>query len=136
MADITQLEQDLANDERVADIPIYQKNGAQYTAADGTPSTIGVTGSDAKRYRAEKHAIQREMLAQRRSRLEPEDITRNRIRQASAAVSRWHGWESAGKPLDCTTPNARALLKIEHILEQVEAGIDGHGSFFVNNSPS
>lgn len=132
MADFSAIQEASKLDERVADIPIYQKNGDPYLAADGTPATIGVTGSDAKAYKLEKQNVQRELIRQGKKQMEPADIERRRIRMASAAIQRWHGWEANGKPFDCTKDNAKALLSIEHILEQVEEGITGHASFFTS----
>lgn len=131
--DIKTITADLAKDEQGVEITIYNKNGEEYRAADDTPATITVTGTDAKKYRAEKHAIQREYMQSRKAKLSVEDVTKNRIRQASAGVTGWHGWESDGTALECTPENVRALLGIEHILEQVEAGITGHSAFFTNN---
>lgn len=134
--DVKALDAELQQDETIADIVIYKKDGSPYLAADGTPSTVGVTGTDADAYRKEKHAIQRELLSSRRTKLDPEDLTRNRIRQAAAGVKRWHGWEDDDEELKCERNNVRAVCKIEHILEQIEAGIAGHASFFSSNSNS
>lgn len=130
MADISTIEAQVAKDEEIADIPIYQKNGDPYLAADGSPATIGVTGTDAKRYVAMQATIQRRMLNQRRAKLEPADIQRNRIDQASSGVGRWHGWENGDQPLDATPENVKGLLRVSHILDQVEAGIAAHSDFF------
>lgn len=130
MADVTTIQQEIAQDEKGAVIPIYQKNGAPYLGADGEQSTITVLGSDAKTVRQAKDAIQRRLLHQRRAKLEPADILRNRVDQAAAAVIGWSGWESGSEPFLCTPENVKAMLAAEHILEQVEAGVAGHADFF------
>lgn len=133
MADITAMQDEIAQDEVGSPVPIYKKNGEPYLAADGTTqSTITVLGSDAKQVRLAKETIQRKLLRQRRTKLEPSDILENRISVAAAAVTAWDGWESEGKPFACTPEHVKLVLKAEHILEQVEAGIAGHADFFTS----
>lgn len=128
--DLTQLDAEIAKDETGVLVPLFQKNGDPYTAADGAPSTVTVVGSESARYRAAKSDIMRRALNQRRTKLEPADIARNRVDLAVAAVIEWAGWEAGGKPAACTPDNVRSLMRAEHILEQVEAGISGHADFF------
>jgi hypothetical protein len=77
------------------------------------------------------------MLRSRSVKLEPEDLRRNRIELAAAAVVDWHGWETNGLTFLCTPENVRLLFRqAEHILEQVEAAINSHSDFFTDSSPS
>lgn len=135
--DINKIQVEVAKDENGVVVPINQKNGEPYVGADGKPATVTVVGSESKRYRAARDAISRKMLRGRRSRLEPEDLMRNRVDMAAAGVIDWSGWESNGKPAPCTPENVKALLlAADHILEQVESGISEHADFFANSSKS
>jgi len=134
--DINVLKFKVEQDDTPVTIPIYQKDGDPYLAADGTPATIDVVGSEAKRYEAARTQITKNMLRSRRTRVEPEDLQRNRITMAAAAVTGWHGWENGSEPLPCNEENVRMLLGIEHILDQVEAGIAAHADFFKQSSGS
>jgi hypothetical protein len=134
--DIKLLQAQVAQDDTPVTIPIYQKDGDPYLAADGTPATIDVVGNESKKYRLARLAVQKQMLRSRRTRVEPEDLQRNRIALAAAAVTGWHGWEADGKALEASPENVRALLSVEHILDQVEAGVSLHADFFKQNSSS
>lgn len=133
MADINEIDAQVAQDEEVVDIPIYQKNGEPYLAKDGSQSTIGVTGEDAKRYVTMQGTIQRRMIRQRRT-PDDSDVQRNRVDQAAAGVGRWHGWEAGDQPFPYSPDNVKALLSKAHILKQVEAGIAGHADFFKSSA--
>lgn len=119
-------------DEGVA-VPIYQRNGDPYLAADGTQATITVVGSESKRYRAARHQQYRRISKRVRSGradATPEEMERDALDLAAAAVVGWHGWEDGKKPLDLTPENVRRLLAYDHILDQVQAGIQRHAGFF------
>lgn len=124
----------VAKDDEGAVIPIYQKDGEPYMAADGkTPATITVVGSESKKYKAAKHAQYRRM--QKRVKrgsgdATPEEIERDAIELVAAAVVGFDGWEDDGKPLVFTPENVKLLLGFDHILDQVQAGIHRHASFF------
>lgn len=132
--DITQLNAEVAKDETGVTIEISKKDGTPYLAADGTPCTITVLGSESKRYRDARDLTQRRALHKRRVKLEPADIMRNRIELAAAAITDWHGWEIGGKEAACTPEHIQTLLKVYHILEQVEEGIESHADFFAAQS--
>lgn len=134
--DIGKLDSIIAADEEVADVTITQKSGEPYLAADGTPATIGVVGSESKQYRLGRDKITRKLTRMGRVRFEPEDIRKNRVEQAAAAVVRWHGWEMNGKDWPCTPENVKLLLAYDHILEQVEYAIASHADFFGKPSGS
>lgn len=134
--DVTTLQAELAKDEEGVVVPIYDKGGEPYTAADGTPTTITVLGSDSRPYRAAVEANQKRLLKQRRPSMVPGDLTRNRIEAAAAAIVAWHGFESDGAEWPCTSDHVKELLQTPHILEQVEAGIASHADFFKNSSAS
>lgn len=136
MADIKDVEQQIANDETIVDIPIYQKDGEPYLAPDGSPSTIGVIGSESKRYRRQSDELARRAFRANRGKPKPDEIRKLRIETAACAVERWHGWEKDGKPWACEPAHVQYLLAAPHILDQVEAGISEHASFFVKPSPS
>lgn len=134
---ITELPHEVAKDEEIIDVTIYRKDGEPYLAADGTPATIGVVGSEAKDYRRAEDAISRRMLRMGR-RSTPDDLRENRIAQHAACVRRWHGWEDDyDADVPCTPENVKTLLgAAEHILDQVVAGVIGHASFFAKSSSS
>lgn len=134
--DLSQLDAEIAKDERGAVVTINQKNGDPYISQDGSPSTVTVLGSESKRYQDAKNAITKRALSQRRSKLDPADISRNRLDLACAAITDWSGWESGGKPAQCTPENVKSLLRAEHILEQVESAVMGHADFFGKPSDS
>lgn len=123
--------QDRENEGAV--IPISDKVGNYYMGPDNEPCTITVVGSESARYRAAKHAQYRRMTKRVRSgRAEPapEELERDAIELAASAVIGFSGWEQDGKPLGFTPENVRLLLGFDHILEQVQAGIARHASFF------
>lgn len=134
--DVSKLDAIIAEDEEGTAIPINQKNGDPYLGADGKPSTITVLGSESKKYRQAKDAIQRRNLRSRATRPEPSDLLKNRIELASAVVVSWSGWEDKGQPYPCTPENVKNLFRADHILEQVESGIFAHADFFVKSSAS
>ncbi|MBA3891943.1 MAG: hypothetical protein H0X64_15595, partial [Gemmatimonadaceae bacterium] len=136
MADINAIADELAQDEQGAPILILQKDGDPYLAPDGSEVTITVLGTDSKAFRHAKEVTQRKLLRTRRTKLEPADLLDNRITHAAAAIVGWHGWVSGDQPFPFTPDNAKALLRAEHILEQVEAGIAGHADFFKRSSRS
>ena len=114
-------------------IPIQDKVGDYYLGPDGKPATITVVGSESKRYKDAKHAQYRRMskrVRSGRSEPTPEELERDAVELAAAAVIGFDGWESDGKPLPFTPENVKALLAYDHILEQVQAGIVRHASFF------
>jgi len=134
--DILELDKETEQDEEGAAVPIFQRGGDPYLAADGTPATITVLGSESKKYKAGKRAATKKMLRSYGSHVEPEDVERNAISLAAAAVIDWHGWEANGQPVPCTPENVKVLLSRDHILTQVQLGIDRHSSFFAKASVS
>lgn len=128
--DIGKLDAVIALDEQEVEVTIYQKNGEPYLAPDGkTPCTITVVGEESQRVMDADTATQRRMLHQRSQRLQPADILYNRIFRASAAVTRWFGWTMGADEASCTPENVRKLLRVPHILAQVEAAVTGHSDF-------
>jgi hypothetical protein len=114
-------------------IAIYDKRGDAYTGVDGQPATITVVGSESKKYKDAKHAQYRRMakrVRSGRSEPSPEELERDAVELAAAAVIGFDGWEADGKPLAFTPENVRLLLSFDHILEQVQGGIVRHASFF------
>jgi len=123
----------VAKENDGAAIPIYQKNGDPYLGADGEQSTITVVGSESKQYKAARHTQYRRM--QKRVKLgrgeaTPEELERDVLDLAAAAVVGFSGWEEGGEPLAFTPENVKLLLGFDHILDQVQAGIHRHASFF------
>jgi len=133
MANLNEIKQMVAREDEGVAIPIYQKDGDPYLGADGEQATITVVGSESKRYRDAKHAQYRRMskrVRSGRSDINPEDIERDAIELAAAAVTGFSGWEDGTKPLPYTPENVRLLLSFDHIFEQVQAGVQRHASFF------
>ena len=117
-----------AENEGVVTI-IYQRNGEPYLAGDGTESTMTIVGSESKKVKEAKANATRTMLNRKRTKLTPEDVEDNLISQASAAVIEWHGWEIDGKDAKLNKDNLTAVLKYDHIREQVELVRDAHADF-------
>jgi len=138
MADITKIKDEIAQDEVGTPIPINQKNEEPYLAPDGSPCTIDVLGSDAKKVKAATDVADRRLLRMKRTKMEPADMRARRIAIASAAVTGWSGWTygADNTPFPCTPDNVKALLQADHILRQVEAGIAEHSDFFSPASSS
>jgi hypothetical protein len=135
MADLAAVQQDLATDEEGVVVPILKKTFDPYLGADGKESTITVLGSDSKAYRRAMEANQRRAI-KLAGRVTPADLDQNRIDQAAAACIAWSGWEVNGQPWAFSSENVKKLLEVRHILNQVEAAIEGHGRFFASSSPS
>lgn len=135
---LSTLKQAVAQDEEGAVITIEGKDGEEYTAADGSPMTITVVGSESKRIRAVVDRQTKRVFRQQRRQVTPELLRANRIELAAAAVTAWHGVEDDdGNAIPCTPENvAEVLNAADHVLEQVEAGVRRHASFFSNSSAS
>jgi hypothetical protein len=134
---LKQLSEVLAQAEREATITIYQPDNEPYRASDGSECTITFTSAESKAYRRAREIVQRRALRSKKANVEPDEILRNRVDLAAAPVVRWHGWEGDDDTAaPCTIENVRELLAVEHILTQLEQGINAHASFFTNNSPS
>jgi hypothetical protein len=135
--DIDRLSTLTANEDQPARVPIFQKNGDPLTAADGvTQCVVFVLGSDSKPYRREQDAIARAQLRSRKPTLDPEDLKKGRVRAALSAIVGWEGFEADGKPAACIPDHVKAVLAVDWILVQVEAGITAHADFFANSSAS
>lgn len=134
MASIQDIEKQVAQDEEVVDLAILQKNGDPYMGDDGSPSTIGVLGSEAKKYRLARDEQTRKLIRGGKGKLTIEENYKARIDTAAAAVVRWHGWEEDGKTLPCSPEHIVKVLKHEHILVQVEMAIRDHTDFFLKSS--
>jgi hypothetical protein len=126
----------VALNEDEAAVVIHQPNGEPYLGPDGEPCKLFYVGKESKRYRAARREVTRQQLKSRKANMEPEDLRRNRVKQASAAVVRWSGWEDNGHPAECTQENVAKLLRIDHILEQLEEAIEAHADFFKSSSSS
>jgi hypothetical protein len=128
---LQQVSQVVAESERVATITIYQPNDEPYRGADGEEATLSFTGSESKAYRHAREIIQRRTLRKQQTKLEPADILRNQVDLASAVVTGWSGWEDDnGQPAAFSRDGVRQLLQAEHILSQLQEGINRHASFF------
>lgn len=136
MADLQQAREQVEAQEQPVAVPIYQPNGEPYEAPDGSQCTISVLGSESEKARRADEINARRILRAQRRRLEPEDIRRNQLEKAAALVVDFHGWEENGQPLEFSKDSVRKLLAFDHILDQVQAGIDGHADFFTTASPT
>ena len=135
---ISTLKTKVAESEKGAIVPIEGQDGEAYTAADGSPATITLLGSESKKLRAVSDKQTRRVLRDQRTKMTPEELRANRIELATAAVIDWHGFEDdAGNPIPCTAENvAEVLAAAPHVLEQVESGVRRHASFFSASSPT
>ena len=127
--DIGRIDEVIAQDEELAVIPIYQKDGDPYLSASGEPCTISVYGPESKAAKKAKRSEWRALTKRAGQTVELDEYEKTRIDKAVAVVAAWSGWESAGEPAECSPANVRALLQAEHILAQVEAGIARHAAF-------
>lgn len=135
MADITGFVEKLrAKDSVGVPVPILQRNGKPYLAADKkTRSTMTLIGSESEEFRQKRDAI---WQAAGESTTDDEKAA-IRIAVAAAAVKDWAGWEDPnGQVFACTPDNVKALLSLEHILLQVEAGVQRRTDFFDDASSS
>ena len=126
--DIGRIDEIIAQDEELATVPIYQKNGDPYTGPDGQPCTIGVYGSESKAAKKAKR-VEFKKMQQLHGKMDSDDYELSRVEKAAAHVAEWTGWESDRQLAACTPANVKALLEAEHILAQVEAGIAKHALF-------
>jgi hypothetical protein len=133
---ISSVKEAVAKDEDGAVLPIDGKDGEPYLAHDGSPATMTIVGLESKRMRDITDKQQRRALRRQVAKITPEMLREERIEKAAAAVIAWHGWEGDdGTELACTPENVAALLgAAEHIMEQVEAGVRRHASFFTKPS--
>lgn len=134
MADLQQAQEQIEAQETPVAIPIFKPNGEPYEAPDGTQCTISVLGSESKKARQADDINARRILQAQRRRLEPADIRRNQLEKAAALVTDFHGWEENGAPLEFNKDNVRKLLAFDHILDQVQRGINAHADFFTTAS--
>ena len=127
--DIGRIDEVIAQDEELAVIPIYQKDGDPYLSASGEPCTISVYGPESKAAKKAKKTEWRRLVKRAGQQAEHDEYESARIDKAAALVAAWSGWEANGSPAECTPQNVKALLQAEHILAQVEAGIGRHAAF-------
>ena len=130
MASITELEQQVKEDDEILDVPIYKRNGEPYLGPDEKVATIGVIGSESRKFKADRERAVRKLS---RSGREVSSLEM-RIAGAACAVKRWHGWMDGEEAADLTPENLKRVLTVEHILQQVEAGIDRRAVFFDGES--
>lgn len=133
MADIEEVATTVAQSEEGYTFPVYKTEDETYKGPDGKDVTMTVVGKESKAYTDAENIITRRAIKQRRQKLEPEDLKRNRIDLAAACITGWSGWESGKKPLPFTIENAKVLLSAKHILEQVEEAIVGHHANFTKS---
>jgi hypothetical protein len=133
MANLASIKAAVAQEDEGVTVTIYQKDGDPYLGADGEPSTITVVGSESARYKRAKHAQYRRMTKRVRSgrgEATPEELEQDAVDLVAAAVIGFSGWEDGTTPLPFTPENVKMLLGFDHIMEQVQAGIHRHASFF------
>lgn len=127
----------IAESEREAPITIYKPNGSDaYLAPDGSECTVNLVGMESERVKRALDSNTRALLQAKKAKREPADVRNARVRVAIAACVSWHGWTAGATPAECTPKNVRHLLRADHILEQFEAGINGHSDFFSNSLTS
>jgi hypothetical protein len=139
VADITQIRDAVKQDEEGAVVTIFDKNDEPYLAADGTPCTMTVLGSESRRVRkAQLELAKRRTRPGRSTRFTLEEAEELQIEQSAAAVTAWHGFEDAnGVELPCTPENVKTVLGLaQHILLQVQSAIQDHARFFAKPSES
>lgn len=132
----TGLDAVIAQDEEKAVVTIFQKNGDAYLAPDGSECTVTLLGMESKRVKAALDKNTRALLQAKRQKREPKDVLAARIRVVIAAMTGWHGWvldDAATETAQLNDANVRLLVRADHILDQVEAGIAGHADFFLKN---
>lgn len=133
MADIARIKHAVAQSEEIADIQIRDEFGELYLAADGTAATVGVVGRDSRLFRRNADAYARKTA--RLPRIEQEKVDWRRV-NAACGIARWAGWDSGETPFPHTFENALEFVQATHVLEQIEAGVVGHASFFGKPSTS
>lgn len=136
MADLSSIDQIVSAAEQSVTGVIYQPNGDPYLAPDGTECTISVQGKESKAYRRARDMILRRGLRSRKANIEPHEVRQNRVDQAAAVFTGWHGWTEGERILECAPEYVKRWLAHDHLLEQAEALIEGHASFFSKNSAS
>jgi hypothetical protein len=140
MADFRTAQQSVQQDENVVDIPIFQKNGDPYLAADGTTQcTVGVVGAESRAARhAERTARQRYVRMLQTGGVvattDDEEQESVEIEKTAACVVRWFGWTDGDSEYPCTPDNVRQLLAVPHIHTQVAAGVAKHAGFFARSA--
>jgi hypothetical protein len=137
--DMKTLNKLIARDNEPVTITIYQPNGDPYLAADGSESTMDVVGAESELYRKAERRQQRRLFKRARlsqANIKPEEAEAEAIELCASGVVAWHGWEDDGKPWKCEHANVKLLLGVKHIFDQVNAGINGHASFFEKSSGS
>ncbi len=132
---IEQMEARRQHHNEGAVLEIYDELGELYVNSKKEKGTITVVGAESKLYKAGKHAsyrrMQKRVKATGRADTPPEEVEREAVDLAVAAVIGIAGWETAdGQPIPFTPESVRVLLSFDHILEQVNAGIHRHASFF------
>lgn len=135
--DIKKLQELVDRENEGIEVTIYDKSGSAYKATDGSDVTVTVVGSESKAYRDAQRRQQRKLIKRARvrgSEISPEELESDAIELAASAIVKWHGWESGGKPLAFTPENAKAILSVQHIFDQVNGAIQGHAAFFERSS--
>lgn len=125
---IEQLQQEMEQENVAQTVPLRAKSGEPLLAADGSPATISVIGRYSTRVRAARDQQTERQI--RRSVYNPpdaRDVMQSRIALAAAGLVGWHGLEEHGEPWDYSPERAVQLLRVDYLLEQVEAAIADHG---------
>lgn len=121
-----------------SEIVIYDLAGDAYKASDGSDATFTLLGSESKKYRDAKLAHQRRLIKRARAggrEMTPEELDLATLKQAASAFLGWHGWEDdRGADHPCEEKYILKVISYGHILEQAQAGIQGHAVFFTNDS--
>jgi hypothetical protein len=136
MPDFREVAKQVEQDATAKTIKVFDRQGKPYLAPDGkTPATISFIGSESDEYRKMRDDVQRKAAESSIDTIEVAAAARIEI--AARAAKSWTGW---GKTVDdeppCTVENVSALLSVEHILHQAEAGIGRRSGPFVDASSS
>jgi hypothetical protein len=135
---LTELKEQVAQDEQGYTFAVVDPMGDTYTAVDGTDVTFTVVGTQSKARRKAEDAEARRLMRAGRTQMEPEDLRARRLNLATACVTAFHGWEDdAGAAVPFSAHNVREILTAdERILVQVENAIDRHSAFLSKGSPN
>lgn len=135
---ISQVSAGVTQANKPASMKVIQPDGHFYKSSKGEPCTLLFVGTDSDRFRETREEVQRRNLAEQKEEIDvTKDTIRNREDLSVGAIVGWSGWEDDDdNELPCTPENVRALLKADHILQQVWKNIFAHRSFFSDSSPA
>lgn len=120
---------DIANEGSI--LELRDETGAPLLKADKSPVTMTVLGADSDVYTAASNQVTNRSIRNRGKGITvtAESAMTDSIAVTAKAIVGWDGLEDGNGPYPFSEENAKKLLRINYIREQVEQFINDRGNF-------